>query len=101
MVDVGFFMYRLCKLYDEILDKVQEMLDNISDLVVLIQFLENVSFVIVVNLQIVVDEVGERLLFLFDYVIFLCMFKFFLFIIFQIFLKRVGVGQSNIKEICW
>ena len=58
---------RLCKSYDEISDKVQEMPDNTSDLVALTQFLENASSVTVVNLQTAVDEAGERLLFLLDY----------------------------------
>lgn len=71
-------MYRLCKSYDEISDKVQEMPDNTSDLVALTQFLENASSVTVVNLQTAVDEAGERLLFLLDYATLPCMFKFFL-----------------------
>ena len=78
MIDVGLFMYRLCKSYDEISDKVQEMPDNTSDLVALTQFLENASSVTVVNLQTAVDEAGERLLFLLDYATLPCMFKFFL-----------------------
>ena len=62
-----FLSLRLCKSYDEISDKVQEMPDNTSDLVALTQFLENASSVTVVNLQTAVDEAGERLLFLLDY----------------------------------
>lgn len=65
--------YRLCKSYDEISDKVQEMPDNTSDLVALTQFLENASSVTVVNLQTAVDEAGERLLFLLDYATLPCM----------------------------
>lgn len=57
----------LCKAYDEISDKVQEMPDNTSDLVALTQFLENASTVTVVSLQNAVDKAGERLLFLLDY----------------------------------
>ena len=49
------------------------MPDNTSDLVVLTQFLENASSVTVVNLQTAVDEAGERLLFLLDYVTLPCM----------------------------
>ena len=64
---------RLCKSYDEISDKVQEMPDNTSDLVALTQFLENASSVTVVNLQTAVDEAGERLLFLLDYATLPCM----------------------------
>ena len=93
-------MYRLCKSYDEISDKVQEMPDNTSDLVALTQFLENASSVTVVNLQTAVDEAGERLLFLLDYATLPCMFKFFSFIFFLTLPKRVGAGQSNTKETC-
>ena len=63
----------MCKSYDEISDKVQEMPDNTSDLVALTQFLENASSVTVVNLQTAVDEAGERLLFLLDYATLPCM----------------------------
>jgi len=69
----SFFSIRLCKSYDEISDKVQEMPDNTSDLVALTQFLENASSVTVVNLQTAVDEAGERLLFLLDYATLPCM----------------------------
>ena len=68
-----FLSLRLCKSYDEISDKVQEMPDNTSDLVALTQFLENASSVTVVNLQTAVDEAGERLLFLLDYATLPCM----------------------------
>ncbi|XP_031567893.1 dynein heavy chain 3, axonemal-like [Actinia tenebrosa] len=57
----------LCRQYDEISDKVQEMPDNTKDLVALTQFLENASSVMVVSLQSKVDEAAERLLFLLDY----------------------------------
>ena len=70
-----FFSIRLCKSYDEISDKVQEMPDNTSDLVALTQFLENASSVTVVNLQTAVDEAGERLLFLLDYATLPCMLR--------------------------
>ena len=52
------FCCRLCKAYDEISDKVQEMPDNTSDLVALTQFLENASTVTVVSLQNAVDKAG-------------------------------------------
>ena len=68
---------RLCRSYDEISDKVQEMPDNTSDLVALTQFLENASSVTVVNLQTAVDEAGERLLFLLEYATLPCMLAFF------------------------
>lgn len=73
VIKVSFFSLRLCKSYDEISDKVQEMPDNTSDLVTLTQFLENASSVTVVNLQTAVDEAGERLLFLLDYATLPCM----------------------------
>ena len=74
MLTIGyFFSPRLCKSYDEISDKVQEMPDNTSDLVALTQYLENASSVTVVNLQTAVDEAGERLLFLLDYATLPCM----------------------------
>ena len=73
VIKVSFFSLRLCKSYDEISDKVQEMPDNTSDLVALTQFLENASSVTVVNLQTAVDEAGERLLFLLDYATLPCM----------------------------
>ena len=69
----SLFSIRLCRSYDEISDKVQEMPDNTSDLVALTQFLENASSVTVVNLQTAVDEAGERLLFLLDYATLPCM----------------------------
>ena len=89
-------MYRLCKSYDEISDKVQEMPDNTSDLVGLTQFLENASSVTVVNLQTAVDEAGERLLFLLDYATLPCMFKFFFFFF---FFKHVQKGWVLVRVI--
>ena len=73
ILQISFFSFRLCKSYDEISDKVQEMPDNTKDLVALTQFLENASSVTVVNLQTAVDEAGERLLFLLDYATLPCM----------------------------
>ncbi|XP_048576009.1 dynein axonemal heavy chain 3 isoform X2 [Nematostella vectensis] len=57
----------ICRQYDEVSDKVQEMPDNTKDLVTLTQFLEKASTVLVVQLQSHVDDAGERLLFLLDY----------------------------------
>lgn len=99
-------MYRLCKSYDEISDKVQEMPDNTSDLVALTQFLENASSVTVVNLQTAVDEAGERLLFLLDYATLPCMFKFFSFIFFRHFQKgwvlvRLCFDRGEVQCLVW
>ena len=69
---------RLCRSYDEMSDKVQEMPDNTSDLVALTQFVENASSVTVVNLQTAVDEAGERLMFLLEYATLPCMLAFLL-----------------------
>ncbi|KAK3717325.1 hypothetical protein QZH41_011557, partial [Actinostola sp. cb2023] len=57
----------LCRQYDEISDKVQEMPDNTKDLVALTQYIEKASSVMVVTLQTLVDDAAERLLFLLDY----------------------------------
>ena len=65
--------HSICKSFDEISDKVQEMPDNTADLVGLTHFLENASSVTVVNLQTAVDDAAERLLFLLDYVTLPCM----------------------------
>ena len=92
-------MYRLCKSYDEISDKVQEMPDNTSDLVALTQFLENASSVTVVNLQTAVDEAGERLLFLLDYATLPCMFKFLSFIFFRHFQKGWVLVRVILKKL--
>lgn len=92
-------MYRLCKSYDEISDKVQEMPDNTSDLVALTQFLENASSVTVVNLQTAVDEAGERLLFLLDYATLPCMFKFFLVFFFKHFQKGWVLVRVILKKL--
>ena len=60
-------MCRLCKQYDEISDKVQEMPNNTADLVALTQYLEHASTALVMKLQTSVDEAAERLVFLLDY----------------------------------
>ncbi|XP_028395151.1 dynein heavy chain 3, axonemal-like isoform X1 [Dendronephthya gigantea] len=57
----------LCKQYDEISDKVQEMPNNTADLVALTQYLEHASTALVMKLQTSVDEAAERLVFLLDY----------------------------------
>lgn len=65
MLDI--FLCSICRQYDEISDKVQEMPDNTKDLVELTQYIEKASSVLVMGLQTQVDEAGERLLFLLDY----------------------------------
>ena len=60
-------MCRLCKQYDEISDKVQEMPNNTADLVALTQYLEHASTALVMKLQTSVGEAAERLVFLLDY----------------------------------
>ncbi|CAB3991140.1 dynein heavy chain 3, axonemal-like, partial [Paramuricea clavata] len=57
----------LCRQYDEISDKVQEMPTNTADLVGLTQYLERASTALVNKLQMSVDEAAERLVFLLDY----------------------------------
>ena len=58
-------------------DKVQEMPDNTTELVALVQFLEKASTVTVMQLQTEVDEAGERLLFLLDYATLPCTYIMF------------------------
>lgn len=66
------YLFRLCKQYDEISDKVQEMPNNTADLVALTQYLEHASTALVMKLQILVDEAAERLAFLLDYATLSC-----------------------------
>ena len=63
---------RLCKQYDEISDKVQEMPNNTADLVALTRYLEHASTALVMKLQTQVDEAAERLVFLLDYATLSC-----------------------------
>ena len=58
---------RICKRFDEISDRCQEMPDQTSDLVKLEEYVKNASGVTVVQLQKEVDEAAERLIFLLDY----------------------------------
>eukprot|EP00795_Rhopilema_esculentum_P009610 gene9610-17369_t len=57
----------ICKRFDEISDRCQEMPDQTSDLVKLEEYVKNASGVTVVQLQKEVDEAAERLIFLLDY----------------------------------
>ena len=88
-----FFSFTsLCKQYDEISDKVQEMPDNTTDLVALTQFLEKASSVTVVQLQTEVGEAGERLLFLLDYATLPCTYLCYEFLVtFQMVLFCEGI----------
>ena len=66
--------FSICKRFDEISDRCQEMPDKISDLVRLEEYVKNASSVKVIQLQQEVDEAAERLLFLLDYATLPCKF---------------------------
>eukprot|EP00794_Sanderia_malayensis_P008808 gene8808-9750_t len=57
----------ICKRFDEISDRCQEMPDQTSELVHLQEFVKEASGVKVIQLQQEVDEAAERLMFLLDY----------------------------------
>lgn len=57
----------ICRLYDNVSDRCQEMPDTTKEIVELIQYLQNASTVQVVDLQAQVNEAAERLKFLLNY----------------------------------
>lgn len=60
-------MFSLCKQYDNISDRCQEMPDTTKEIVELIAYVNDASSVRIVQLQSQVDEAAERLQFLLQY----------------------------------
>lgn len=84
-------MIRLCKQYDEISDKVQEMPNNTADLVALTQYVEHASTALVMKLQTSVDEAAERLAFMLDYATLSCEY-------YSGFYMRLVIVLSNVSS---
>jgi len=62
-----YFSFSICRLYDNVSDRCQEMPDTTKEIVELIQYLQDASTVQVVELQQQVNEAAERLQFLLNY----------------------------------
>ena len=73
---LGFsHFFSICKKFDEISDRCQEISDKTSELVALEEYVKHASSVRVKQLQAEVDQSAERLLFLLDYATLPCKFK--------------------------
>ncbi len=59
--------HSICKRFDEISDRCQEMPDNTAEIVSLEEYVKDARAVKVIQLQTEVDEAAERLIFLLDY----------------------------------
>ena len=90
----------VCRRYDEISERSQEMPDNTADLVKLQKYVKDASEVRVVKLQSEIDEAGERLLFLLDYATLPCKFPDYQFASFSFQLIWFLTSSSDYLHIC-
>ena len=71
--------HSICKRFDEISDRCQEIPDNTAEIVKLEEYVKDASGVKVIQLQSEVDEAAERLIFLLDYATLPCKYFYMLY----------------------